>query len=267
MSDREEFLYSYILSFRDDGCGRLENLFAVLEWMASLERTQFLVVEQDDAPCPGMSSLPDSVEHVFLFNPGPFNKSWGFNVGAKRSSGEVLALADADILVDTTVVKACLGECREKFDAINPFSTLVDLDPERTETFRRTRDLVTRQQELINRDYKGQYLCFCGGIYVIRKSSYLRLGGQDERFLGWGGEDDAMSVKINLLEQTATNQSGRAYHLYHEPPSAQVADDPNYHQSIRLVQEYHQMSRQRLESLCRAQTKTMGNPKKYKHKS
>ena len=213
-----------------------------------------------------MSSLPDSVEHVFLFNPGRFNKSWSFNVGAKLSSAEVLALADADILVDTTVIQACLDECRKKFEAINPFSTLVDLDPERTEVFRRTHDLVERQHELINRDYKGEYICFCGGIYVIRKGSYLRLGGQDERFSGWGGEDDAMSVKVNLLDQTAINQSGRAYHLFHEPPSASIQSDPDYHQNLQLLQKYRQMSRQHLESLCRAQAETMGDPKKYEHK-
>ena len=264
--DREDFLYSYILPFRDDGGGRLDNLFAVLEWIAPLERTQFLIVEQDKESCPGTASLPASVEHLFLFNPGPFNKSWGFNVGVKESRGEVLALADADILVDTNVVQACFDECREKFDAINPFSNLIDLDAERTEAFRHNGDLIAQQHEVMNRDYKGEYLCFCGGIYVIRKSSYLRLGGQDERFLGWGGEDDAMSVKISLLNQTATNRSGLAYHLFHEPPSAQVQNDPDYHRNIRLLQEYHRIPRQRLESLCRAQTETMGDPKKYENR-
>lgn len=262
----EDVFHSYLLPFRDDGRGRLDSLLAVLGWVAPLEHTEFLVIEQDRAPCAGISSLPDSVRHVFLFNPGPFNKSWAFNVGAKNARGEVLALADVDILVDASVIQACLNECRGKFEAINPYSELVDLDLGRTETFRRTGDLVASQQERINRDYKGEYLCFCGGLYVIRKSAYLRLGGQDERFLGWGGEDDVMSIKIGLLEKTATNRSALAYHLFHEPASARISSDVNYRQNMCLLEDYRQMSKAQLEALCRAQNQSMGDPNKYARK-
>ena len=35
-----------------------------------------------------------------------------------------------------------------------------------------------------------------GGIFIIQREFFARAGGFDERFTGWGGEDDDMSNRI-----------------------------------------------------------------------
>ena len=57
-----------------------------------------IVIEQDVAPTLGdLASFP-GLRTLFAYNPGPFNKSWGFNVGVRAGKGSLLAFGDADVL-------------------------------------------------------------------------------------------------------------------------------------------------------------------------
>lgn len=62
-----------------------------------------------------------------------------------------------------------------------------------------------------------------GGNIGIHRSDYERVNGYDERFVGWGGEDD--DLRIRLRQAGITIRSilpwTRTYHLWHPPvPSA-----------------------------------------------
>lgn len=255
--------YSFIVSFRDDGRGRWDNLLAVLNWYSGLTDTELLLVEQDERTRIDSSCLPESVNHLFIYNPGSFNKSWAFNVGAMRARGTVLGIVDADLLVEAAVIQECFEQCHAEFQAVNPYAVLVDLDRERTNLFQRTSRLSTKGEDTLNRDYKGEYLCFCGGLYVVRKDAYLEVGGRDERFLGWGGEDDAMSVKLELLGNIAVNRSAVAYHLFHDPTLMGPGSRLLYRKNLALLEEYRRMTKTELWILCKQHRQTMGNPDKY----
>lgn len=255
--------YSFVIPYRAQHRERSNNLHYVLDWFSRLRDTELLLVEQGPAPSLESDELDHTVSYAFIFNPGPFNKSWAFNVGAIQAVGTVLALGDADLLVDTDVVQACLEKCVDDFEAINPYSHLIDLTQNQTERVLGGEPLPGPEGQQVDRDYKGEYLCFCGGLYVINRSAYLRLGGQDERFVGWGGEDDAMSVKVGLLDRVAVNNSGLAYHLYHPAASDSVAGAPEYSENMRLLGDYRRMSPRQLEALCGNQV-PFGDPNKYR---
>lgn len=237
---------------------------AVLAWLSLLEDTEILVVEQDVKPRLAAEELPACARHVFVYNPLAFNKSWGFNVGACRAEGEVLALADGDVLVDPAIVQAGLRACRNELEALNPYAVLFDLDESQTGEFHATGTLPPpAPHDRRNRDYKGEHLCFCGGLYMIRRASYMLLGGQDERFKGWGGEDDAMSAKIALLDRIAVNRAGVAYHLFHPPAMRDPVGDPDYGENLSVLREYAASSREQLRSRCELDRTVMGDPGKY----
>jgi GT2 family glycosyltransferase len=237
---------------------------AVLTWLSPLEDTEILVVEQGAKPRLVAEELPACARHVFVHNPFAFNKSWGFNVGARRAEGEVLALADGDVVVDPATIQAGLRACRHELEALNPYAVLFDLDENQTGEFHAAGTLPpATPHSRRNRDYKGEYLCFCGGLYMIRRASYMLLGGQDERFKGWGGEDDAMSTKIALLDRTAVNRAGVAYHLFHPSAMRDSAADPNYRENLSVLREYAASSREQLRSRCDLDRAVMGDPGKY----
>jgi glycosyltransferase involved in cell wall biosynthesis len=257
---------SYLITFRDDGGGRAADLRLVAEWVSRLASAQLIVVEQATRSALRQGDLPSTARHILAYNGGPFNKSWGLNVAARHAQAEVLIVADADLIVPIQALSSAIAACHDGLDAVNPYARLVDVAPDVTESLRNGEldQLESLPAHDINRTAQGEQLCFCGGAYVIRRSAYERLGGQDERFVGWGGEDDAMSIKVlGLLEKTATFARPTAYHLHHARRHANIAADDHYRANIELLRAYRAMSADELRALCEAQRATMGDAGKY----
>jgi glycosyltransferase involved in cell wall biosynthesis len=257
----------YVITYRDSGAYRHQNLITVLNWVAHDDRIRPIVIEQDHAPALNPAELPGSCRLRFTRNPGPFNKSWGFNVGARLASADILVLADADMLIDRETLWACIEACHVDVDAVNPYAGIIDLGEQAAiRVHAGDFSVLGQAEEAYGRDRTtiGEHLCFCGGIYIIKRAVFLRLAGQDERFLGWGGEDDAMSLKLEKMGiPRAWNRAGVAFHLYHERRSADIAADPRYHDNLRLLQTYEAADSSEVAALCRSQATTMGDPAKH----
>lgn len=245
---------------------RLENLQAVLQWISQLGIDEVLVVEQDRESRLPSGFLPPGCKSVFAFNNGPFNKSWGFNIGFKQSSGDVLAFGDADILIDSKNLIESFALCDAGADAVNPYDRLIDLTAEETSTFLQTGkglDALANRQKA-NREAIGEFLCFCGGLFVIRRNVFEALGGFDERFVGWGGEDDAMSIKLDkLVPNTRVIGSQTAYHLFHKRHRPRLEAQHHYAQNVALLKQYRSASADALRLFCTKQRKTIGHLDRY----
>ncbi|MHB8447231.1 MAG: hypothetical protein ACYC9P_04840, partial [Rudaea sp.] len=111
----------YILTWRNsEDASRHANLFAVLAWLARHPQFEPILIEQDDAPrLQGPLPHPDC-RHVFAYNPGPFNKSWGLNVGFRNSAHAWLAFADADLVLGAALADA-LEHVDKGYWAIKPY--------------------------------------------------------------------------------------------------------------------------------------------------
>jgi hypothetical protein len=59
------------------------GLEAVLAWLKLQALAEVVLVEQDIAPTLGDLPAFPGLRSLFAYNPGPFNKSWGFNVGVR----------------------------------------------------------------------------------------------------------------------------------------------------------------------------------------
>lgn len=275
---------SYIIPFRAEpavvtigqgesrhGDRRLANLHAVLRWLAHQEsRLEIIVVEQDAEPRLDPELLPPGCIHVFAYNDDFFNKSWAFNIGFRHAHGEVLALGDADMIIPgRNTLTESIATCRTDADAVKPYSRLIDLTPEETDQFLDSGNCFTpvRRGQAPDREGIGEFVCFCGGLFLIRRSVYDTLGGFDERFLGWGGEDAAMSVKIERLVPSSRVATGvTACHLYHERPRSLRYEHEHYARNVALLRKYRNASTWNLLDLCDSHRITMGDKDKYTHR-
>lgn len=259
--------FSYVIPYRGDADGvRAANLHAVLRWLAGLPAVEVVLVEQDAAPTLAAGSLPLNCAHVFAPNRGTFNKSWGFNVGFRRASGAAVAFGDADMLMSPQALIQCFEGCCGDIEAIKPYDRLVDLTREES---RRVLEgdsslKVTRSAAQADREGIGEYVCFCGGVFVVRRDTYERLGGFDERFVGWGGEDDAMTVKLTRLvadPRVLANQA--AFHLWHERSATARYEQPHYRENVALLKQYAACGLDELKAICERDRKTMGDIGRY----
>ncbi len=136
----------------------------------------------------------------------------------KRSSGAVIGFGDADLITNAAALMACYEKCRCEFDAMKPYEHLVDLNLEESRLvlsgdwkIKTDRRGLPRNREGIGNTYVSVAACF------LFADQFMRTGGFDERFVGWGGEDDAMTSKLLRLGKSsgmARNQI--AYHLWHK---------------------------------------------------
>jgi predicted glycosyltransferase involved in capsule biosynthesis len=105
------------------------------------------------------------------------------------------------------------------------------------------RDKILENILKINRPGRGetdhQKVPLCGGICMFRKDAIIKIGGWNEEFWSWGGEDDFVSVKVkNFLNYVEL--PNKCYHLYH---SRENPDMRLYQRNLQILQKFAEMSK------------------------
>ncbi|MFE0701459.1 glycosyltransferase [Streptomyces sp. NPDC058872] len=187
-----------VIPFRapDDATGRVRNLAAVLNALADQshprDRYRVVVVESDELPR-WREVFADACDtYVFAPDPGRFNKSWTVNVGVVHGArpAELVCVLDGDILVDRDFVSRAVERFQQPGTQAHwPFEDMLFLDPASSVEAVRARCLDAAPDPGQDR-LRGVHLRRPpGGCVWLREDLFTRIGGMDERFCGWGGED------------------------------------------------------------------------------
>ena len=187
---------SFIIGHRGDR--RLRHLHKTLESIAGQHDVELecIVVEQDvDARLPGR--LPAWVRYVHTPPPTadmPFCRAWAFNAGARRARGDLLVLHDNDLLIPADYAARSLSRVRAGFQVINLKRFGFYLSEAHThEIFANRAALTDHAPESIMQNALG------GGSIAIAREAYFSIGGMDEGFVGWGGEDNEFWERAQTL--------------------------------------------------------------------
>jgi N-terminal domain of galactosyltransferase len=190
---------SFIIGHR--GESRLPLLLETIGSIAAQRDVpiECIVVEQSSAPT---ATLPSWVRHVhtpIASDSLPYNRSSAFNAGAKVAEAELLVLHDNDITVPAAYASELLKRHADGHEFIDLKRFLFYLD--------KRKRLERVSQNLL------------GGSIAADRDAYFAIGGFDESFSGWGGEDN------ELWERAATRRVfNHGYlpfiHLWH-PPQAE----------------------------------------------
>lgn len=244
--------FSFIILYRHS-IERYNNLRRVLEWTSGFKSSETIIVEQDTHS--KLSNLKLNCRHIFTKSNMPFNRSWGFNVGAKYANSNVLILTDCDLIMNPDKFIEAIKKI-QNYDVVSPYSSVVDLTQQET-----TMDL----NSIVNIDRPGrgetdiQKINICGGMTIFRKDAYEKIGGYHEDFIGWGGEDDFQAIKVkNFLNWVEV--PGRCYHLYHERPAP---DMQWYQRNLQLLQKLSVMSKEELQKVINNVTPKSALKNKY----
>ncbi len=257
---------SFITTIRDDGASRRSNLAFLLQWYRGIPGMELIVVEQDSRPRIASAISSPEVKHILVANPGPFNKGWGMNVGARSASGPVLIFCDADILLDTDRLQSSIRLCSKRVSAVDPYDRLVDLSANQTKAILEQGGTADFDNPAAShfRNKRQERICFCGGAFLVRNGLFRLVGGFDERYIGWGGDDDAMSLKLQRsTSDVARIEARSALHLWHPREESRTFGDPHYELNLSLLQETAHLPEANFQFMCELQRQVMGNPNKY----
>lgn len=78
-----------------------------------------------------------------------------------------------------------------------------------------------------------------GGIHVCRPEVWQEIGGQDERFTGWGGEDDQIYAAATCLIGEPTYHPGWVVSLWHA--SVRDVGSERWQPNSELAARYHRL--------------------------
>ncbi len=231
---------SYIVTYRESGDpARRANLDTVLRWLETLPLAEVIVVEQDVAPTLGDVRGFAGLRSVFAYNPGPFNKSWGFNIGIRHSKGTLLAFGDADVICRGFA--DAVAASRSGIPVVRAFRGVVDLDNIESEQLRQDLGRLHAPDfgaAPADRAAAGEHVPLCGGLVLFHRQLPMLLGGWDERFLDWGGEDDAMGIKVRRAgAPSGVRDIADGFHLYHERANRTPEQMAYYQDNLDLLRQ------------------------------
>ncbi len=235
----DEILVVVPLSDRD-GAGRIRNLTACLlalrDQTFPADRYRVTVVEFDGKPRWKHVVEPLADHYVHIKGEGPFNKSWTLNVGVRETLGaaKTLCLLDADILVDREFLERNHARFADRrADAHLPHTEMLSLDAPSSDWLieRRCGEKTPEAplagaRGLLLRDVPGACLW-------TRPEIFHRIGGFDERYKGWGGEDEDMLYRISAAGDV-TQYDDVFLHLAHRRPPMRDAEGKPFNAHVEV---------------------------------
>jgi predicted glycosyltransferase involved in capsule biosynthesis len=149
---------------------------------------------------------------IGVCNEKPFSKAKVINKTVEKSKGDILVIADADLFFEPSLLEESIKQLETRAWVI-PFKRVLNISKESTH------DLLETEPQWpvpINLETHPRRYAAMGGINIVPRQHFETVGGFDERFVGWGGEDDAFAASLNNLCGYVKRMDATLYHLWHE---------------------------------------------------
>ena len=143
---------------------------------------------------------------------GPFNRSAAINnAAAQMPDADVFIIADSDSFVDP--------------DQLNKAVAVAVGSGQVTFAYDRFAYLNRAMSDAVMAGFSGDWWTgveftmqgTCSSMVVVPGNLWREYGGADEGFVGWGGEDIAISLALQTFGGGMRRVSGEVWHLWHAP--------------------------------------------------
>lgn len=159
-----------------------------------------------------------------------FSRSQAINDAAKKAKGDIFVIVDGDIIYDPEIIVQSI-KALDKSAWVVPYSKFINLSEQQTQELLKANPKCPTNIEGPARKYNS-----VGGINVVPRKNFEKVHGFDERFVGWGREDDAFATAMNTLCGKYTRLPRSIYHLWH--PRVGTKGNPNIEYNNELLKRY-----------------------------
>lgn len=227
------------------GVDRLELLQVVLRSFAGQMGVCLEVIVVEHAPVPATQAhLPESVRYLQVprVEGEGFNKSKAMNAAVRLARAPVVLLHDADVVVPSDYVRGVAQRLNEGWEGIKPMRYVFFLDEKNLPLVQQERFEEINEIEWVQQHNPGIST-------ACRTDVYWAIGGHDERFEGWGGEDNEF---LDRLKMRRFFKGGYTWglHLWHPPAPKKQSGHRNAELAAQIRSVAPEARIERLKKYC-----------------
>ncbi|WP_418543246.1 sulfotransferase family 2 domain-containing protein [Parabacteroides goldsteinii] len=207
-------IVTFIIPVRIDSSERRENLNVVLDLLSKRKRSKIIVLEADNASKYRVSENYSNVTYRFVKDDNPiFYRTKYLNELLREADTSVVGIWDADVIVSDDQINRSIDDIRAgravmsfPYDGRFIFCSLED-----SFIFRHKRSIdFFKENEHLNCVFHS-----VGGAFLVHKDIYMRTGGENEYFYGWGMEDMERVKRMEIFGLPVSRVDGSLFHLFH----------------------------------------------------
>lgn len=207
-------IVTFVIPVRIDSAERLENLDIVLEQLSKRKHTEIIVLEADTGSIYRVPENYSNVTYRFMKDDNLiFYRTKYLNELLREANTSIVGIWDTDVIVPDDQIDRSIDDIREgravmsfPYDGRFIFCSLED-----SFIYRNKRSIeFLRESEHLN--------CVShsvGGAFLVHKDIYMKSGGENEHFYGWGMEDMERVKRMEILGLPVSRVTGVLYHLFH----------------------------------------------------
>lgn len=179
------------------GNNRLSQFLSCLASLKAQKKVDFeIIIVEQSWKKEFENLLPEGIRYFYQKCPlkeTPYNRSWAFNFGVKQAKGKYVILHDADMIVPEMFAESVASVLKRGIEAVRLPRLIFYLDQQTSEYFQCNKSLP---KEI----FIDEVVANNRTPVATTKEAYLSIGGHDESFWGWGGEDDEFIDRLRTLK-------------------------------------------------------------------
>jgi len=203
---------SILFPLRIDSQERKENLDCIILYILKTTLASIIILEADlcQRYFPTRSSR---IKYYFLKDSNPvFHRTKMINLLLCLSKSNIVGVWDTDVLISSKQILLAVEAISAGFKICFPYDgRFLFLDKEISLDARKScEDYISRKFNI-----KIFSKPSVGGAYLVNRDEYINLGGENEKFYGWGPEDAERVKRFEILNIPIKRIEGPLLHLYH----------------------------------------------------
>lgn len=209
--------FSFLIPLQIDSEYRRENADASINFILNHFETTIIVIEGDLTRkyYPEFKNSEFNYKFIlddYLF----FYKTKYINKLFEMAETPFVAVWDADAIIHSSQVLKSAEVLRKREAVMSiPYDGRAFMcDRYLSDTFKKTHNI-----EMLMKVMPGLPLMYgyhsTGGAFMADKENYLKTGGENENFQGWGPEDADRIKRLEVLHLNVHNSIGPFFHLWH----------------------------------------------------
>ncbi|MCG2588208.1 galactosyltransferase-related protein [Rhodohalobacter sulfatireducens] len=221
MDNRVDFKdVTFLIRIKVDSMDRIENCMMVIDFLSDHFKTNIHVLEVRNYKNRILEKLlPNDVLVTCIEDYDPvFHQTKYLNRMAQKCQTPYLSIWDADVLAPPDQMIESVELLRkQEVDFITPYKAVaLDTTELLRELYLKKRDIQVLQENQNKMIPTRSPNPSVGGAFFANKETYFEAGMENERFYGWGAEDDERIIRWELLGYRYKRLDGVIYHLTHQ---------------------------------------------------